>query len=360
MLQNALGSDASLIKSSNSFTSYSPTTGTWIGELDAINNSGMYILKINESSSSFNMEGNIVNPQDINITVNNGWNWVGYPNTTKAAVIDALANYNASDNDMIKSQYTFSSYSAQQEKWIGTLDTLAPGNGYIILSRATESKSFHYSNGSKNAGITVNTPNTRWKTDPKAYSQNMTIIAAVNLQGNNIKSDDFELGAFHNDECRGTTRLKYVEGFGNYMAFLTVYGTEGECIQFRLLDHSNDAVYIAVTQQDITYHDNDIVGLLDTPYQLEFRDMLSAEETLASMLTIFPNPMNSTQSLTVSLPENQNKDLKIQVVNLLGQVIREETMSGCTCTIDGLTTGMYLLRVMSDNAAIYNNKLIVK
>lgn len=362
MLQNALGNDASLIKSNFSFTSYNPNTGEWIGDLDGINNSNMYILKINDSSSSFSLEGNIVNLENINITINNGWNWVGYPNTTMVAVNDALANYNASANDMIKSQYNFSTYSAQTEKWIGSLDTLVPGNGYIILSKATESKTFHYSNGSKNAGISVSTPNTRWKTSPKTYAQNMTVIATVRLQGKDIQSDDFEIGAFHNDECRGTTRLKYVEGYGNYMAFLTVYGTEGETLQFRLLDHSNDAVYLAGTQQNITYHDNDILGLLDMPCQLEFRDMLSTEETLASMLTVFPNPMNSTQSLTVSLPETQiqNKDLKIQVVSLLGQVISEKTMTGNTCTIDGLTTGIYLLRVLSDNAAIYNNKLIVK
>lgn len=362
ILQNALGSDASLIKAQNAFTSYNPDTGDWIGDSFTIDNSAMYLLKINDCSSSFFLEGNIVHPEDINIQVNQGWNWVGYPNTTTVSVHDALADYNASNNDMIKGQFDFSTYSAQQEEWFGTLNTLTPGNGYIILSRANETKTFHYSNGSKTADLSVDTPNTLWRTNPKMYAQNMTVIATVRLQGIDVKSDDYEIGAFHNDECRGTTRLKYVEGLENYLAFLTVYGTEGESIQFRLLDYSNDAIYLADIQQNITYHDNGILGLLDTPYQLEFRDMLSAEETLASMLTVYPNPMNSTQSLTISLPESQtlNKNLKIQVFNLLGQVISEKTLVGHTCTIGGLTSGIYMLRVLSDNAAIYNNKLIVK
>jgi hypothetical protein len=142
-LENALGDDASLIKSSESFVSYQPESGTWTGVLSTINNSGMYLLLINNATSTFQLEGAALNPADVAITVASGWNWVGYPSSTSTDINAALANYNAHDNDMFKSQNGFASYSGAQGGWIGTLSTLNPGEGYILLSNGS-SQTFHY------------------------------------------------------------------------------------------------------------------------------------------------------------------------------------------------------------------------
>jgi hypothetical protein len=117
----------------------------------------------------------------------------------------------------------------------------------------------------------------------------MTVIATVNLHNIPVRSDDFELGVFHGDLCRGTTQLQYVEATDSYMAFLTSYGYEGEELQFRLLDHNTGEVYAANAQQNITYSDNAMIGLLSTPYQVEFKNLLNCEEALAGMLSIYPN-----------------------------------------------------------------------
>ena len=360
-LQNALNGDASLIKSNVAFTTYTPSTNSWSGELHALENSMMYLILISSNSSNFQMEGVAVNPAEVDIPYTNGWNWIGYPCSSAMSIGDALANYNASNNDQIKSQSVFATYSANTGQWIGTLEALEPGMGYILLSNTSSSSSFHYGNRSKDAAVTNPTLHTVWHVNPYNFAQNMTIIASVKLQGSEIRDDHYELGLFLGDECRGTTPLIYVDATDSYLAFLTGYGNEGDALQFRLLDKNTGAVYTTDGQQCITYSDNASFGQLDGPYSIEFRDILSTEETLAGMLDIFPNPMSSSQDLHISLPESQTTgQLTVQVVNLLGQVIREQTFSDNSCTLGGLSSGVYTIRILANHTSIYNNKLIVK
>lgn len=360
MLQEALGSDANMIKSSGNYTTYSATSNSWTGSLNSLDNSSMYLILVTSPTSSFTMEGSAVNPEDVEIPVQSGWNWIGFPSSSSMSIETALANYTANNNDMLKAQSAFSTYSSTKGQWVGSLSTLEPGQGYILLSNNNEDTSFHYGNASKDEKPIANVQNTVWNVNPNAYAQNMTVIATVKLMDNEVRSNDYELGVFHGDVCRGTTQLMYVEATDSYMAFLTAFGNEGEELQFRLLDHATGEVY-AAEGQNISYSDNAIVGLLDAPRQVEFRNTLSNEETLAGMLTIYPNPMSSSQDLVVTLPEtHSHNNINVQVINLLGQVIREESMTGNSCSFNGLKSGIYMVRVLVDGNSIYNNKLIVK
>lgn len=361
-LKNALGSDASLIKNNNSFITYNPSTDLWTGSLSSIDNSTMCLILISSTDSDFQLEGNAVNPADVNIEITPGWNWIGYPCASASNINTALANFSANNNDQIKSQMSFATYSAANGEWIGQLTTLDPGQGYILLSNNTEASSFHYTPSSKDEVIISEAPSTVWKPNPTAFAQNMTIIATISLQGMEVRDDVYEVGVFHGDECRGTTRLFYVEATNSYMAFLTAYGNNGDELQFRLLDQGNNMVYTTQNDQRITYNDNATLGLLDTPYLIEFRDVLNTEEALASMLDIYPNPMSCGQDLYITLPENEANasQVKVQIVNLLGQVVHEESMTGSRCSIHGMASGLYTIRVLSENTPIYNGKLIVK
>jgi len=360
MVQTAIGSDASLIKNQSNFLEYA--SGVWTGTMQINDNSQLYMILVNDGGSAFSLEGTALSPEEVTITAKPGWNWVGYPNSNSVSINDALANYAANHGDIFKGQNAFATYNAVTKEWITTgLTTLEPGKGYLLQSYGTATTTFNFANSAKSEDITVDKPNTTWIANPYEYPTNMTMIANVKLMDNEVRSDNYELGIFHGDECRGTTQLRYIESTNSYMAFLTIFGTAGEQLQFRLLDHSTDNVY-AAHGQGITYSDNAILGSLDAPQQIEFRELLSSEETLAGMLNIYPNPMSNNQELTVTLPENHsyNSNLKVQVVNILGQVTREETMTGNTCTINGLPSGIYTVRVITENATIYNNKLIVK
>ena len=360
-LETALNQDALIIKNDKFFVTFDANTDLWTGNLSVLENSKMYLVLINSESTTFSLEGTAVNTENVEIEITNGWNWLGYPSSEIVNLEDALANYNAQNNDVIKSQKKFSSYSSESQKWLGTLNTLNPGEGYILLSNGSDG-SFHYSHGSKDASED-HAPSTFWQANSNAFALNMNLIASIQLNGKALDSEDFELGAFYGDECRGTTVLQYIEETNSYVAFLTISGEGGEPLQFRLLDRTTGTVYTEDNPQRITYNDNTVVGSISTPCLLSFKNILSSEETLAGMLQLYPNPLKHNGNLYISLPDqlDRNVNLKIQIVDLLGQVVKEETLSGSTCTISGdLTPGLYLVKAFSNDALILNNKLIVK
>ncbi len=359
-LENALNLDASMIKNATSFVSLD-NDNVWTGTLQELSNSQMYLLLISSESTTFQLEGNPVSPENVAIEISNGWNWIGYPVSEATDLSVALANYNAQHNDLIKSQKFFSTYSASDHQWTGTLNQLTPGEGYILLSNGEES-TFHYATGSKSA-VVEDTPTTFWNANYKDFALNMNLIATIQLNGEVLRGEDFELGAFYGDECRGTTPIQYVKSTDSYTAFLTIAGNGGENIEFRLLDRTTGAVYSEEHNMRIVYNDNTVVGSLDSPCALSFKNTLSQEEALAGMITMYPNPLQHNDNLRLALPEqlSNNTSLTIQVVDMLGQVVKETTMTDNTCSLNcDMTPGLYLVKVFSNDALILNNKLIVK
>ena len=60
------------------------------------------------------------------------------------------------------------------------------------------------------------------------YANNMLITAVVEINDEELRSDDFELAAFVGNECRGSVRLMYVDPLDRYVAFLLVFGDTEE------------------------------------------------------------------------------------------------------------------------------------
>ena len=362
LLENALGDNALLIKSASKFITYNASSNSWIGDFDDLTNGRMYALQIMNDNTVCELEGQAVTLEETPIEYTNGWNWIGFPSQNAIPLEDALAHYNASHGDLFKSPAGYSTYSSATHKWTGTLEHLVPGQGYMLQSNTNASGSFHFGQGSKEVVLT-DTPSTAWHSNPNAFAFNMSMLADIQLQGVPVRSVDFELGAFCGDECRGATRLQYVEETDSYLAFLTIAGRGNENISFRLLDHATGTIYTEENNYRVAYNDNEILGALDTPCHLAFKNTLSCEETIAEMLEMYPNPLTRHGSLHFNIPENMadNTSMKIQIVDMLGQIIKEEPLIGNTGTINGsLNPGMYLVKAFANDALILTKKLIVK
>ena len=80
-------------------------------------------------------------------------------------------------------------------------------------------------------------------------------------------------------------------------------------------------------------------------------------------ISIFPNPANS--SLHVSFNMTTAKDVKLQLVNLTGQVVYENVQSGSSFVfnknidVTPLSKGVYTLRIIS-NGEIINKKVVIE
>src|SRR3546814_19177109 len=69
------------------------------------------------------------------------WNYISYLPPTNMTVQEALAGYEASDEDVIKSHTGVAMY-ASQTGWVGNLSYLEPGKGSMLFRKARSDASF--------------------------------------------------------------------------------------------------------------------------------------------------------------------------------------------------------------------------
>ncbi len=111
---------------------------------------------------------------------------------------------------------------------------------------------------------------THWQ--PVSYgtsSQTATIMGVIDFEGIEQLSNQLEIGVFYGNTCRGAG-LSSVQALGRYYVFLTVYGNNGEVDTFKIYDHATQTELDMSCSQTYTYHDDDIIGSIPSPYVFNF------------------------------------------------------------------------------------------
>ena len=98
----------------------------------------------------------------------------------------------------------------------------------------------------------------------------MSFSGIIQIDGVEQFSTDLEIGAFCGDECRGRDRATadYVNMFGHYFVFLTVYGNDNDQINFRLYDHAIGQE-LNLTCSPLVFQTNGLFGDPGTPYEFD-------------------------------------------------------------------------------------------
>lgn len=132
-----------------------------------------------------------------------------------------------------------------------------------------------------------------WNPDVNAYPTNMSVIAVVQLCGEEQRDDMIELGAFCvsdnelNGELRGSRRLTHIKtangSVNRYMAHITIYGNAGDVITFKLYNHELKKELDYVTEQTITFTVDGTIGTNDLPYVINFDKFVADDESLAQL-----------------------------------------------------------------------------
>ena len=133
MLEAGMGANGIQIKSGDVYTEYDAEWG-WFGDLDELGVVNEQMYKIHVSAPcTITLEGMPINPEGHAITINKGWNWIGFPSAVAMSLDDAFAGF-AQDGDIIRNSDGETPYDAEWEMWIGDLETLEPGQGYMYYS----------------------------------------------------------------------------------------------------------------------------------------------------------------------------------------------------------------------------------
>lgn len=165
-----------------------------------------------------------------------GWNWVSYPYEYRYPVEDIFDAANFAEGDIILSKND-GFVTLTDGAWVGTLSDLLPNEGYMIYTAnaftcempnrfSLEQGEFEASAGTEipaPAGVAARERSV-WVYDGSKFANSMAVIAKVDVE----ECEDYTIGAFVDDECRGEGR------FINGLAFISVAGEADENVTFRL------------------------------------------------------------------------------------------------------------------------------
>ena len=353
MLEESLGTNGLLIKSSDAFVQYSSQSGGWTGTMNAIDNESGYKIDV-MGACTLAMSGPMAASSDHPIMLSQGWNWIGYPVSTAQNITAALSGFVPRAGDVLKGQDGYTTYNGSLG-WTPSTFVLSPGESYMYYSTATSNKTLVFAEA-KGADIPAVTETCYWKTDRHAYPDNLSLMAVVEVDGVEQRDGNLELGAFVNGECRGSVKLYHVATIDRHIAFLTVTGQDGEQVDFRLLDESRAT---RVSGDRITFSSNAIVGNLDAPFPVHFGAMNDLAE-MQGNVSVYPNPVDRNAPFTLSIPEEETV-AEVLVVNAMGEVVIKEMGSLARSTMEGLpTAGVYMVKVTCKSGNVYVSRVVVK
>ena len=348
MLENSLGSNGVTIKGQNNSAAYSTILNRWVGNCPIVNEAS-YMINVTNACDVV-MSGVIANPEDHQITIEPNWNWIGYPVTQNQTILAALGNgFQPSVGDVVKDQDNSAVYLSTALGWRPADFTFNTGCGYMYYSKASSNKTLTYSN-TRGSDVNNLVDNRHWHANCHVAEGNITLLGEVFVDGKLQRSEDFELGAFVNGECRGSAKLLYIEPIDAYYVIMTITGEDGDLVEFELFNAQDGSVNTQ-SYSYINFVQNDIVGEPGNPYPINF---IGYE----AMLNIFPNPVDRNQSFTLNIPQHENVVQTI-ITDVTGTVIAQ--IRGSQRFQSGISvSGVYFVKVICESGRIYNGRIIVK
>ena len=252
----------------------------WDGTLTDMHANTMYKMKLTKLSrskdlpSALPVTGEQVKLSDTRVTLRKGWNWIAYLPTAAMTLDQSLAAANPQQGDQVKSQQGFAIYGSSG--WEGNLPVMESGKGYLYYSVDDAPKTFVYPTSTgTTAGsrllIPATTPDASASgpsalftpVEPENYSDNMSMVVKL------VKSDEpvtnAELGAFVDDECRGSATASETSG----LYYLLIAGEgHGKAMQIRAAIDGT----VTTVCTSVPFNSDAIIGTPWEPFVIDLDD----------------------------------------------------------------------------------------
>ena len=171
------------------------------------------------------------------------------------------------------------------------------------------------------------------------------------LNGEELESDNYEVAAFVNGECRGSIQLVYAEPLNRYVAFLTVSGDEVAGMTFGLYNRTTGEE-IFNTTSGVAYSNDAMLGNPGEPFVLSFNDS-------SNDMTLYPNPVMKGEKVRIMMAGDQK--VVVEITNALGKVVSVETVTSISTGITAPeAAGVYTVRIISEGNEVKCQKLVVR
>ena len=248
---------------------------------------GMYKVKTNKASSAYWGNYNALASQQNSKTISKGYNWMNnpyefdIPSTQIGDFVSGAAGtapFEPANGDMIITQSGFVTYDGSS--WVGDI-TLEEGKGLIYYSTSDNAKTLNIDGSlepvsqssspvkARDARMSSNLGEEIFAYDPHAFADNMAMVAVVEGLEN---PEDFTIGVFVNDECRGRGHV-----VKDNVMFISAVGKSGEQMTFKLAN--NETGEIINLDSTLKYALRQ--GSLSAPVVLSGAEVTGIMETMA-------------------------------------------------------------------------------
>lgn len=203
-----------------------------------------------------------------------GWNWVGTPYFFAHDVSSIFESPSELDGVVIIGKTGSTEFGSGT--WNGDLSEIKPNQGYIFYNPSTETKNLVLKPedqivvNAAPAGVKGLAPLRQiWEYDHTRFMNNMSVVAELE---DIAHPEQYSIGAFVGDECRGEGVIK------NGKAFITVHCDAGEYVTFKLYSpYTNDFYTVDEGLKAVTR-----VGSLKAPYKLHSTGVVDGIRSVAS------------------------------------------------------------------------------
>ena len=346
--------------------------GVWQPNMPQVDVNARFQVKMNSTNpDTLWTLSNLGNAATNGATIKEGWNDLGFVPQHQMSPETALRSLSDAEllqpNDMIASRYDgFALYSGDGE-WLGSLNTMRPGQGYRLRmgtpdpSSAAEigtldwplSSTFNNPNWLSNNLMTgVSRTEDAWNLNVRDCADMMTMVARTNLPTDFAPSPGDHFGAFILDEtghsiCVGQA-LPMTTEYG-VSFFLTIYRCEGDnpTLHFKWKSGISEVELEALEVHP--FNASELMGSLEDPIQFTFKrdneldadpgELVAYPNPFQNEVTVFWHGMDRVESLTV-------RDAN-------GRIIRELNCNGineapCTWATSNIAPGVYFITAITD------------
>ncbi len=309
------------------------------GDLDQIKPDEAYKIEMS-NSAVLNLDASPCEPDEVPITLQTGWTWISYVPQVMLSVQDALAGLTPSENDVIKSHSGFAIYS--HNKWIGTLENMMPGNGYIYYNKGGN-KSFTYPSRrvSTPIGLREMISEPAWSVNYHKWADNMTMVATLFIDDWEAIPGTYSVGAFCGDECRGVAQVV------DEKLFITVHGSPGDVISFKAMENLTNKVS---TAEEMIEFSEVHFGNLEEPFELHIINYDSglADAVVEKSYNIYPNPVRDRLYVNGDLQSVS----RVKILDINGKLLIDEVYHDGV-DVTNLDTGTYIACIVTTQGIVY-------
>jgi Leucine-rich repeat (LRR) protein len=330
-----------------------------IGDWD--NTSG-YAMKF-YNDAAFDICGSSIT--DKNLAVNAGWSYLPVPSECD---VDAIALFNAYQDDIIFAQDLIGTHVYWPEMGIYTLDVLNPGKAYKLKTNNALNITFPDCVKSREPSFISrkNTLSTPWGEFNMTPSSENVVIFADALK--NLETGDI-IAAFNQNnlvcgmmEISNTNKNQSLILFGDDPTTLEADGfTETEMVSYKLYRTRTDEEFVLDVEYNISmenstglYYSGSFAGITNITTSITSIDEMGAND-----VKLYPNPARDV--LTIDFEAGTDYSADVSIFNTQGRIVMQEIISNgkSELNVSSLKQGVYFVKINTSN---FNKtiKLVIK